>query len=123
MRRPLSRPVVGQLTVMAAEAESRIYVAGECSVCADAGAAVFMKALHDGSVFFACPSCGCAWENPPRPHVVDTVDPPEKFAPAGFTFARLADISAAGLERLIRGHDVADTWDFSDAPGFSPGGS
>src|SRR5439155_14141962 len=102
---------------MAGGTESRIYLAGECSVCGGAGAAVFMKALHDGSLFFACPSCGCAWENPPRPYVVDAIDPPDKFAPAGFTFARSADIRTAGLEHLIKGHDVADTWNFSDTPG------
>ena len=57
------------------------------------------------------------------PYVVDAIDPPDKFAPAGFTFARSADIRTAGLEHLMKGHDVADTWDFSDTPGFSPDGS
>ena len=79
---------------------------------------MFLQAVDAGPVFFCCSSCGCAWDKPPEPHVVDTVDPPAKFAPAGFRYARLADIKAAGLERLIAGEGKPDTWDFSGDPGF-----
>jgi hypothetical protein len=99
--------------------KSRIYVAGECCVCGGAGAAVFMKSVCDGRIFFACPACGCAWADPPRPHYVETADPPEKFAPAGFTFARSEDIRSAELEGLIKGDVDASDWDFSDAPSFA----
>ena len=82
---------------------------------------MFLQAVDAGPVFFGCSSCGCAWDKPPEPHVVDTVDPPAKFAPSGFTYARLADIKAAGLERLIAGDDEPGTWDFSGDPGFLAG--
>ena len=56
---------------------------------------------------------------PGAPHFVGTVDPPEKFAPWGFVQATAADISAAGLQTLIKGEGPADTWDFGDMLGFS----
>ena len=79
---------------------------------------MFLQAADAGPVFFACSSCGCAWDRPPEPYVVDRVDPPAKFAPSGFTYARLADIKAAGLEPLIAGFGEPNTWDFAGAPGF-----
>ena len=105
---------------MAPGTEDRIYWAGECAVCAGAGAAVFLRSLADGRIFFACAACGCAWANPPESHVVDTVDPTEKFAPSGFAYATIADIRAAGLQEVINGEGPVETWDFSDTAGFAP---
>ena len=101
------------------EAAERIYFAGGCSVCGAAGAAVFLKALQSGTIFFGCPSCECAWSSPPQPHHVDTVDAPSRFAPCGFTYAGLSDIKAAGMEPLIAGEDAAESWDIWDDIGFS----
>ncbi len=102
------------------DAQDRIYVAGGCSVCAGAGAAVFLKSLDGGAIFFGCPSCGCAWPTPPDPHVVDSIEPPERFAPAGFTYAQISEIKTAGLEPLIESDEEAKDWDFRGARGFSP---
>ena len=99
------------------DSTERIYVAG---ACAGGGAAVFLKALEDGVIFFGCPSCGCAWPTPPEPRVVDTVEPPERFARAGFTYAQLSEIKAAGLESLVSCDDSVEGWDFRGARGFSP---
>ena len=104
---------------MDSEAAERIYSAGECSVCGGAGAAVFLKALQTGTIFFGCPSCECAWSSPPQPHLVDTVDAPSRFAPRGFTYARMSDIKAAGMEPLVAREDAAESWDIWDDTGFS----
>lgn len=87
------------------DSTDRIYVAGRCSVCAGAGAAVFLKSLDRGTIFFGCPSCGCAWPTPPEPHVVDSIEAPERFAPAGYTYAQLSEIKAAGLAPLIESEE------------------
>lgn len=102
------------------ESAERIYVAGDCSVCASAGAAVFLKSLDSGVIFFGCPSCGCAWAKPPTAHVVDTADPPELFASRGFSYAQLAEIKRAGLVPLIKDDGKLEEWDFSGTTGFSP---
>ncbi len=62
-----------------------LYSAGECPVCSIAGDALFVEDRAAGQVFFLCPSCGCAWLSPPRPHEVETINPPERFAPHGLT--------------------------------------
>ena len=87
-----------------------LYSAGECPVCSIAGDALFVKDRVSGRVFFLCPSCGCAWLSPPRPHVVETADPPELFAPHGLTTPTRTEIIAQGWERHIaRGIDD-DEW-------------
>jgi hypothetical protein len=84
-----------------------MYSAGDCSVCASAGFAVFVKNIDDGKVFLACPECGCAWPKPPLAYVVDTIDAPALFAPSGFCLATADEITSAGLGDLVKG-DVAD---------------
>jgi hypothetical protein len=84
-----------------------IYSAGDCSVCASGGAAIFVKRLADRTVFFSCPECGCAWLERPVPFQVDSVERPTSFAPEGFCVATQADIAAAGLSALIRSEYVA----------------
>lgn len=95
-----------------------LYSAGDCSVCASAGAAIFVKRVGS-EVFFASPSCGCAWRQPPTPFQVETIDPPTTFAPEGFRIASFEDISSAGLAALIRGHDTDGTTScFAGMAGF-----
>lgn len=97
----------------------RMYSAGDCAVCASAGAAIFLIGEPEGIIFFACAECGCAWAQPPGPLVVDTVDPPIAFAPSGFRLASFADIDAAGLARLIRDdHAERSSSGFAGTPGF-----
>ena len=78
-----------------------IYSAGECAVCQGAGDALFVRSIEDGRIFFFCADCGCAWPQPPTPGRVDTIAPPELFAPAGFTLATSADIRTAGWAHRI----------------------
>jgi hypothetical protein len=99
----------------------RMYSAGDCSVCASAGAVVFVARVGAAELFFACPECGCAWRNPPTPFQVDTIDPPSAFAPQGFTVATLQEIRAAGLDNLIRQRDIElSATSFSRMAGFRP---
>lgn len=65
------------------------------------GDLVFLKSIESRNIFLHCTSCGVAWENPPSLHVVDTLDPPESFAPAGIEFPSREDIEAAGFGGYI----------------------
>ena len=87
-----------------------LYSAGECPVCSIAGDVLFAKDGGSGRVFFLCPSCGCAWLHPPRPHEVETVDPPEIFAPHGITLPTRAEIVASGQETAIAREVEDDEW-------------
>src|SRR6185369_8400560 len=86
---------------MANTLQLRMYSAGNCAVCASAGAAIFLVGEPGGIIIFACAECGCAWARPPAALVVDTVDPSLAFAPNGFHLASIADIEAAGLANLF----------------------
>lgn len=78
-----------------------LYSAGECCVCSIAGDALFVQDRLSQRIFFLCPHCGCAWLTPPRPHEVETVDPPDIFAPEGITLPSRAEIIAQGWEAVI----------------------
>jgi hypothetical protein len=97
----------------------RMYSAGECAVCASAGAAIFLVSEPEGLVFFACAECGCAWASPPTPLVVDSVDPSIAFAPNGFRLANRGDIDAAGLASIIQDdHAERSSSGFAGTPGY-----
>jgi hypothetical protein len=105
--------------MIAETATLQMFSAGDCSVCASAGAAIFLTSVRDRSVFFACAECGCAWTRPPAPFLVDTADPPITFAPDGFRIASREEIDAAGLADLIRdGHAERSSSGFVGAPGY-----
>ncbi len=87
-----------------------LYSAGECPVCSSAGDALFVKDAASGRLFFFCPHCGCAWRDPPRPHEVETIEPPERFAPHGMSIPTRAEIVAQGREHLIARHVNNDEW-------------
>lgn len=87
-----------------------LYSARVCPVCDIAGDALFVKDGVSGRVFFLCPSCGCAWLRPPRPHQVETADPPERFAPDGLTVPTRAEIVAQGWEGAIARDVEDDEW-------------
>jgi hypothetical protein len=93
--------------------------AGECSVCRDAGDAVFVRRLSDGELFFVCPDCGCAWQQRPTPGVVDTIDSPAKFAPDGWTVAAREEIDAAGRAAFAWRECHFNESVFDDLAGFS----
>lgn len=87
-----------------------LYSAGECSVCGIAGDALFVQDRLSGRLFFLCPSCGCAWLTPPRPHEVEAADPPEVFAPSGVAVVSRAEITAQGWEAAIVRELDDDEW-------------
>jgi hypothetical protein len=49
-----------------------LYSTGDCPVCLDSGAVIALKGT-DG-IFFYCPLCETAWQNPPRLPNLDSVD-------------------------------------------------
>jgi len=73
---------------------------GPCPVCADAGAVVVVARADAEFLFFACPACGCAWSKPPQVPLVDTVETPSHFAPAGFRLATKDEVLASGFGSL-----------------------
>jgi hypothetical protein len=79
------------------------YTAGPCSVCGEAGDALFVMCATTGRIFFYCPACGCAWDQPPKICVVDTIDPITLFAPNGIRLPTAGEIKEAELEYLIKG--------------------
>jgi len=87
-----------------------LYSAGDCSVCSGAGDALFVKDRVSGRVFFLCPSCGCAWLNPPVPHQVEAVDPPGSFALAGIALPSRAEIAAQGWAGAVAREVDANQW-------------
>ena len=86
-----------------------LYSAGGCSVCGPAGDALFVKDRASERVFFHCPSCGCAWLTPPTVYVVETADPPEKFAPQGIALPTRTEIVSQGWEEAIA-EELDDEW-------------
>jgi hypothetical protein len=95
----------------------KLYSAGDCSVCGDAGSSFFVSNKGDGSIFFYCPMCGCAWASPPTPLHVDTVDPPEHFAPSGWRAAKMQEIQASGMNNLVsRESDWESSWARNEIP-------
>lgn len=97
-----------------------IYSAGPCSVCAELGDAFFVYARGSGRLFFACSECGVAWPSPPDRYVVNAIDPPEVFAPTGFSVASAEQIRAAGLEHLVKVQYPDDAAErFDGVAGFS----
>ena len=100
----------------------RIFSAGDCSVCTTAGAAIFLVANGAPRIFFACPSCGCAWSTPPTALVVNTVDSPALFAPDGFRLATQRDIADAEMLHLVADdHAEQSTVSFDGNHGFVSG--
>jgi hypothetical protein len=95
-----------------------MYSAGDCSVCASAGFAIFVKGLENEKVFLACPECGCAWSTPPQAFVVDTIDAPSVFAPKGFRLATRDEIASAGFGDLMKGDVAGASSGFRGMAGF-----
>lgn len=95
-----------------------MYSAGDCSVCAGAGFAVFVKHLGDGKVFLACPERGCAWSKPPQAFVVETIDDPSLFAPTGFCLATPDEIASAGLAGFVKSEVGSASSGFGGIAGF-----
>jgi hypothetical protein len=96
----------------------RLYSAGDCPVCADSGADIFLIRVSDGGVFAGCPLCGCAWTSPPDPFVLDSINPPVFFAPNGFRVATRDEIDAAGLGALIQREHAQNGLSFIGAAGY-----
>ena len=88
-----------------------LYSCGECPVCHETGDLLVVKNPASGTLFLFCHHCGCAWPSPPPPHVLDHVDPPEKYSPGGFALPTSEEIAGA-RERgwPARRLDAFDQW-------------
>ncbi len=87
-----------------------LYSTGDCPVCGPAGDILFVKDRVSNRLFFMCPSCGCAWANPPPPYVLDTIDPPQSFAPSGVVLPEKFEIVTKGLEAAIEREINDNEW-------------
>ena len=87
-----------------------IYSAGPCPVCSDMGGVFFVKA-STGKVFCFCPHCAVAWDNPPTPSTLDSVDSLEKYASGGILLATQVDIAKAGMSDLVRQEFPSEEWE------------
>jgi hypothetical protein len=100
---------------MASSSAPPSYSAGDCPICIDAGALIFVFALDSNTLFVACPACGCAWASPPDPHVANRTDPPSMLAPVGFRLATRDEISLAGLlGRVVDVHPIGHPATFDE---------
>ena len=88
----------------------KLFSAGDCPVCADFGAVVFVKARISSDLFFLCPTCGEAWSRPPSHFAWDNVDPPEKFAPSGIDLPTREEVERAGLGQFVVRELPHDEW-------------
>jgi hypothetical protein len=82
--------------------QETIFSAGPCSVCGELGDAIFVKSRTSDLIFFLCPACGCSWLHPPQSGVVNTIDPPARFAPDGISLPTREMIISVGYGHLIK---------------------
>jgi hypothetical protein len=87
-----------------------LYSAGPCSICGEMSEVLFAKSAASNVIFFLCPACGIAWEKPPQPFVVNSIDPVEEFAPKGILFPTKDDIISAGLGTFIQKELIDAGW-------------
>jgi hypothetical protein len=82
---------------------------GDCNCCGEIGKVIFLAALHDGSVFLACNSCGAASRaSAYKEHwLADGTQGIEEFAPSGFRPATAGEVASAGYE-LARMRSLKD---------------
>jgi hypothetical protein len=78
-----------------------LYSAGDCPVCSFTGELLLVMDHVSRRIFVYCPLCGCAWDKPPPPFTLDSIDGVEVFAPLGIEFPTREDIARAGLEHAI----------------------
>jgi hypothetical protein len=80
---------------------STVLSAGDCPVCSDAGALLFVVDEASGRVLLHCPHCECAWRGPAD---VDLPGDPGDLRSLGVTGVRAAtvsDVASAGLSSAV----------------------
>src|SRR5712691_696203 len=87
-----------------------VYSAGNCPVCMDSGALLFVVSLSSNELLVFCPSCGVAWSHPDQARQVDTVYSIGQLAPRGFRIAALSEIKRAGLEERVTATHGDNEW-------------
>jgi len=86
-----------------------LYRCGDCPCCSFLGDLVLLKACRSGRFFVFCPSCGLAFDAPPRG--VESLQTPEDFAPEGFLLADSGDMRRAIREGWSPTHEgPIDEW-------------
>lgn len=80
---------------------AKLYSAGECPVCASAGALVLLVAIADASSLYLCPMCGCAWRTPPPARRVDEIRSLDDVSPSGARLPTSAEVAAMRGTALV----------------------
>lgn len=60
-----------------------LFKTGDCPVCAEAGAVLVLQRRGHDTLVLHCPSCGCAWPEPPHRMRLDEVRSLADVAPEG----------------------------------------
>jgi hypothetical protein len=70
--------------------EERLFSAGDCPVCGELGAVLFLRRLDvDDAYFYYCPVCGVGWTTPPRGMALDSINSLTDIAPNGVAIPSL----------------------------------
>jgi hypothetical protein len=78
-----------------------LYSAGDCPVCSFTGELLLIRDSASQRIFIYCPLCGCAWDKPPPPFTLDSIEGVEVFAPHGVAFPTWEEIVKAGMGGVI----------------------
>lgn len=88
-----------------------MYSAGDCPVCSNSGALLFVMGAAGGRVLTYCPACGCAWKHPSDAELPRDAGGLDSFGLRRVRAATRAEIDAAGLGGLVVAQHGDDDFD------------
>ena len=83
------------------ELGSTVFTAGDCPVCASAGALIFVTGSPRGRVVVYCPTCECAWPRPTDARRVDAVNRLSDLGVRDIRAAKQSEIDGAGFTTFV----------------------
>ena len=75
--------------------------AGDCPVCSDAGALIFVVDESSGQVLLHCPHCECAWRTPGDVALPGDPADLQMLGVRSVRAARDSEVARSGLSQLI----------------------
>lgn len=78
-----------------------VFTAGDCPVCASAGALIFVTGTPRGRVVVYCPTCECAWPRPSEARQVDAVNRLSDLGVRDIRAANQSEINGAGFTNFV----------------------
>ena len=80
-----------------------VYSAGDCPVCFDSSALLFVIAKVTNTLLVHCPSCGAVWKHPEDAAASKYYLGVKDLAPGGIRSATLREIRVGGMASLVIG--------------------